>query len=265
MNKSVNKYFLPLTVLFFFGSMLITPLNMRAQEEGSGVKKFRFGLSGSSSIGWLKPDNENMNRNGVGLGLSYGLNGDILLSDNIAVNTGIDLPTYRGGVSFKFDTILIPYIDTSGNKQFTVLGGTSESKLRLKYVEIPFLLKMKTNEIGYITYFGLFGGRFGFNYSAVDGGEKSSTNGSTRRPYNSRDVKDNMNFFRACFSIGGGLEYSLSGTTALVGSITYNNGLSNVYKALGKDKPMTLNKDLSEGPPKKAFYNNVVLRVGILF
>ena len=44
------------------------------------------------------------------------------------------------------------------------------------------------------------------------------------------DIKDDIQMFRVGLLIGAGIEYSLSGNTAIVAGVTYNNGFTNTLR-----------------------------------
>jgi opacity protein-like surface antigen len=150
---------------------------------------------------------------------------------------------------------------------------------RLQYVEVPLTLKLRTNEIGYITYWGQFGIVPGLNINAkgddtVDFlyGKSDTGWGETDRVSFSsedEDIKNDINIFRVGLLIGAGIEYSLSGNTAVLAGITYNNGFTDV---LDGDLVVTDESDkpvFEGGNPKKnemkSMSNILQLNIGIKF
>jgi hypothetical protein len=131
-------------------------------------------------------------------------------------------------------------------------------KYVVKYIEIPLMLKMKTNEIGYITYFGQFGFGTSFNLSAKANDdfvyETTGDNETITNP--DVDVKDDVRFLKESLIIGLGIEYSLGGTTSVIAGINFNNGFSNILK--GKND---INSEIEE----EAISNYLEINVGILF
>ena len=57
----------------------------------------------------------------------------------------------------QWDESLAP-VDSSSGQIYQL----KERKYKINYVNIPLILKMKTKEIGYFTYFGEFGAVLGF-------------------------------------------------------------------------------------------------------
>ncbi|MGB4004515.1 MAG: hypothetical protein WBK81_07775, partial [Bacteroidales bacterium] len=65
-------------------------------------------------------------------------------------------------------------------------------------------------------------------------------------------ANNRISLFRATFDIGAGIEYSLGGTTALLGEIYFNNGLTNSLKEYKNIK-------------YKSILNYLMFKIGILF
>ena len=156
---------------------------------------------------------------------------------------------YRGGKLKSLDTVA------------SVINLIS-SNYKLEYIEIPLTLKMKTNEIGYFTYFGQFGldlrlkhlvkGRHSNTESTIDSLGRISPVITTNA--NGIDVKSGINSLNLSLIIAVGLEYSLGGSTTALAGITFNNGFLNVLDATA-----------SNGAKEKAISNTLGLTFGILF
>ncbi len=197
------------------------------------AQDFRFGLKVAPALAWLKPDTKGIEGNGSKLGFSYGIMTDFNFTDNYAFATGLDI-TYRGG-SLKFVTN-----DTT----------SSISDLTLQYVEIPLTMKMKTNEIGYMTYFAQFGFAPGVLIKARSDNETKIGNTTTVAKDN--DIIKDISPVNISLLISVGTEYSLGGSTSILAGVTFNNGFIDVLK----------DKDGFQG---KAIANYIALNVGVLF
>ena len=158
-----------ITALFTFPFLFSS-----AQEDIA--KNFRFGLMGNTSVGWLSPDDERkFSSAGVGLGLGWGLQMEFKLGKTTSLVTGLNLESFSAKLNFD-DADLSSYKSTyySVNEgdytewtdlttaPDTIIYQLSERKYKINYVNLPFILKMKTKEIGYFTYFGEFGAVLGF-------------------------------------------------------------------------------------------------------
>jgi hypothetical protein len=201
-------------------------------------KVFRFGLSGSAGMAWMKPDQDSLEYQGSKFGLGYGFMGEISLATNFALVTGFDV-SYMGGklqqagVEHVFDT------DT--------LSTIKNSSYKLQYLDIPLTLKMKTNEINYITYYARIGGSFGIALGGKAENEYISIDRTKNETITIDKLGSDMAFLRANFVIGAGFEYSLGGTTTALVEASFTNGLTYLLD------------------DTKAIGNFMALKVGIMF
>ncbi|NNC86695.1 MAG: PorT family protein [Bacteroidia bacterium] len=193
----------------------------------ANAQDFKFGLTASPGFAWLKPDTEGLESDGSKIAFSYGIMGDFNFADNYAFATGIEV-AYNGGKIINRDTAV-------------ALTG-AVTNFNLQYIELPVTMKMKTNEIGYLTYFGRFGFVPGYLIGAK--GETDIAGTVTEIP----DFEDDINKFNVSLLIGAGAEYSLSGETALVASVTFKNGFLDVIDG-----------------GSKAVANVIALNIGVLF
>ena len=129
------------------------------------------------------------------------------------------------------------------------------------------MLKGKTKDLNGFRYFMHFGLSAGFMYKSKVGVEEVFATG-TLNP-NISNPSDYLSSFRGAMLVGGGAEYNVSGTTALVASLTFNNGLTNFLsskgmRSLAADNP---SDDFNEnrGLEPKSIINFVMLNAGVLF
>jgi hypothetical protein len=159
-----------------------------------------------------------MKADGTRIGYTFGLMADFMLgsNQNYAFSTGL----YLNNVGGKLKQ------DITGFGQF-------KQEYKLQYVELPITIKLLTNEIGYIRYFGQLGFGAAFNISA-----KSSTTvpaGSGMVALDDEDIMDNIALFKASLIVGAGLEFNFSGSTSLMVGVNYNNGFTNILEDVKVD------------------------------
>ncbi|MGB0165925.1 MAG: porin family protein [Luteibaculum sp.] len=186
----------------------------------SAQNNFRLGLHFSPNFGWFKSDENNLENDGSVLNYSYGLITEFNLgeSQNYAVATGLSVFNQSGALKVEDE------------------NGDIEVKQRLQYLEIPAVLKLKSNEIGYLTYFGKFGLSNKFNIAAetetkFGGQENTETN------------KSDVQFYSASLLVGVGAEYNLSGNTSFLFGLDFHNGFTNLYTKdsdIGKVRPYNI-------------------------
>jgi hypothetical protein len=159
------------------------------------AQKLQFGLKFNPNIGWFKVDDKTYIENkGIGLGFSYGLTLDYHFQNNVALNIEPSQLFYNPSTEAT-DTISNAKIDT---------------KWEIRYIAIPLALKMTTSQMGKFKYYGKIGFSTGIKTSAKIEDKEASTSVAA------------MDF---AVIIGGGLQYSLGGSTALLFGATFHNGV----------------------------------------
>lgn len=269
---------------FFFAIVLGLP----AIAQDSGSKSFRFGLKAAPSLNWYTPeDSKKFENAGLNFKFAWGLITEFKLAEVASFATGLQLDNDGGKLTFKdapryvvsdeeavprnkiplsFDTLGFLNDSTGKYKEYTL----KERNYSVKYITLPAIIKMKTKEIGYLTYFGQFGVNLSFKTKGIADDEvNDGTNNVTLKDM---DISDDLQLFRTQLCIGGGAEYNISGSTSLVFGISYNRGFSNVLKK--ESEYLYTMKETVTGIGKiyessilnqKATSNNVALTVGILF
>lgn len=234
-----NLKFMKKTILF---AMLLAFVSAVYSQESQ--KKVRIGLEIAPSFSWFKSDYENVENDALKLSNRVGVNFDYNFFDNYFLSTGIFLNWQKGDLRY-YDSI-IPF---KINGQETFLNENGEDnvivKYALKYIEVPVSMKLKTNEIGYMTYFAKFGLNAAFNISAIgDANQKS---------IEEKDFSKEVNFINVGYHFGGGVEYALSSNFILTGGLTFQQGFIDVTSnTKGREKDKTI-------------INQIRLNLGILF
>lgn len=215
---------------------------------GQGV---RFGLTFSPNLSWVKPDGQDNEKTGNRFGYSFGLLVDVPIGDNenYAFATGVLLNNTGG----KFTTT--GSYDNGDTINPVVTNVDLESTYKLRYIEVPLTIKLKTNEIGYITYFGQIGFGTAFNIrSKADVETVEAITGNVTLEED-RDIGDNTNLFKASLIVGGGLEFNITGDTRLMAGIMYNGGFTNIADGVQDN----------EGKDVKVQQNYIQLSLGVYF
>lgn len=261
--------------------------------EEKEPQKLRFGIKGYSSIGWLSPENElSLTRGKLGLGFGWGLNSEFYINKTTSFRTGFSLSTYSAGLNYNdndktssagyFETY---YVDKDAEFQIWEndsiipagdLYRLNSRKYKLSYLNIPLLLKLKTKEIGFMTYYGEFGGMLGFKTKSS---VKDTRVGVYRDSLNSIRIPEHdptyeLNFddvsqpIRAGLCLGAGAEYNFSGSTALFFQINWNYFMTNMMKKEEKDnylRSFDNDENKFESVNSKSIPGSFHLTVGILF
>jgi hypothetical protein len=256
-----------------------------AQTTKTTTSKYRLGFKVSPNVSWLASDNSNMSVGDKSLQFGYGLNFDIFFAENYAIGTGLNINNTGGKYSY-FAEYTGDDIDAAGTAITNMKQvGLISRDLRLQYLQIPLTFKMKTNEIGYLTYWGQFGLGLNMNLKALSNDdidylyyqnkntfawEKSNRENST---ISSNDIKNEVNIFSSNLIFAAGVEYNLSGNTSILAGLTFQNGFTDALKGNGVVKDQSTNSPTFNGgvanAPKSfelsGLPNYVELNIGILF
>ncbi len=246
---------LPIVFLLFFANG-----SLFSQDSGNN-HLFHFGLKVSPALSWFTPSDKKFTDNGVKFGFGYGLVTEFGFTKNYAFSTGLEILNAGGKIGFPkspdstFYTVL--NTDVTPNRTDTFL--LQQRTYMLRYVNVPLLLKLKTNQIGAMTYFGQFGFDVSFKWQATSNDDVSLKGTASTR--NDVDISKDINFIRLALNVGLGAEYNLAGSTSLVFALNYNNGFTNTLKNGSK---MLFDKKFT-ALTQKAVFNYVALTVGVLF
>nr|WP_294896777.1 porin family protein [uncultured Pedobacter sp.] len=182
-------------------------------------KGFKLGITAHPNFGWIKSDVDGIKSNGLRAGFSYGLIGDFYFADNYAFSTGLKLTTING--------------QTESDR--TVDKGVQRI-YKLQYIEIPAAIKLTTNKVNGLKFYGQFGLGNAFNVGA-----KQEVKGATA----TTPDEQGTSFYRASLIIGGGAQIFVSDKTALDVGLSFNNGFTDIQKGSGTLKSSYLGLNLA--------------------
>ncbi len=215
----IKKIIISLIIIF-------SPFILNAQQRIS------FGLHADPVISWFASDIKETKNDGARPGFSFGLTYNKYFTPNYSFSTGISLIS-AGGRLISSDTTVMEF----SNFKSTVLPGKAVV-YKIKYLSIPFGLKLQTNQIGYITFFS----DLGLDPKVVIGGKADipslNISGET--------ATYELRRFNLSYHITAGIEYSLGGSTALVLGLNFDNNFLDITKDNGKQlKDIVTHKLLS--------------------
>jgi hypothetical protein len=194
-------------------------------------QKLKFSIVGDPQISWMVPDKGSISREGSVIGINVGMGMDKYFTENYAFSTGLTICNLGGKLSYP-DSIVY---------QSKIIPAQSTITYKLQYLSVPLGLKFKTNEIGYATYFA----NLGLNPMVNIRARVSDSEGVTDLDNISEDINPfNINYF-----ITLGIQYSLGGSTALIGGIGYSSGFADITKRANDNINI----------------NSVTIRLGVLF
>jgi hypothetical protein len=203
-----------LALSVFLGTMI----SLHAQSP------MKFSVHLDPQFSWFNSDDETVHPDGSILHVQAGLQMDYFFAEKYAFTLGVGINNLGGKLLYTDSTEFI----TNGESLRVSPGQTV--KLNVQYVDIPVGLKLKTEELGYTTFFF----QVGFNPMINLNAKASSDQASLDK----EDVKEDVNFFCLGYHAGLGVEYQLGGSTSLVGGVRWTAGLTDVTKNDGANVKM---------------------------
>ncbi len=181
------------------------------QREG----RTRLSFVLNPQVSWIKSDIENVDSRGSMAGYNFGVVADRFFAENYAFSTGLTVNTTGG--KLKYTTAENEIISTD---------------YRLRYLEVPFGLKLRSNDFRRTAFYGRFGLASQFNIRAKDDNDLS--------------LSSQVRFIDFSYHLGAGIEYSLGGSNALMFGVLFNNGINDITKRSGFNDKAILNRFVFE-------------------
>ena len=202
----------PIVVLI---TLILSCNFIKSQERGHT----RISLVLEPVISWMKSDYQslmkynNATSKGALPGYNFGIKIDHFFGDNYAFATGLTVNTAGGKIGYPPQSEMMPYeIQT----------------YRLKHIEIPLGLRLRSSDFHRFNIYGRFGLSPQFNIKASD------RDGNT--------IRSEIRLFDLSYHLGGGVEYSLGGRNALMAGVIFNNGFVDITKKDGFEDKTIMNR-----------------------
>lgn len=202
-----------------------------------GKTRMQLSFTGSPSVNWMSTNNRFAYSEKLVLGYDFGLSGDIFFTENerYSVITGLQILNTGGAISYRTSA---PF-EFSGS---TLLAST-QIRYRLRYVEIPLAIKLKTDQFNRVRYWGQFG-----LSTMINIGANGDSNDGTFRKSN---INDEINLFNVAMNVGAGFDFDLGGNNSVTAGLIFQNGLIDVTT----DNYFT----------DKTIINSIKIRLGLIF
>jgi hypothetical protein len=215
-----------LLILTFLGALL----SLSAQST-----RVKFNVEFDPQSVWFSSDDASVKPDGAIIHLHAGLNMDYYFSEKYAFVLGVGINNLGGNLLYADST----EFNSKGESLWIEQG--QSVKLNLQYIDIPIGLKLKTDEMGYATYFL----QLGFNPMINLNAKASSEEASLEK----EDIKESINTFYLGYHVGIGIEYNLGGSTSLIGGIRWSSGFT----------------DVTNNDRANITLNSISLHLGVLF
>ena len=259
-------------IVFLLVGLVVSTM-ISAQE-----KSYKIGVKFSPSVGYMKTASSDISTNGLSVRLGYGLMVDRMFSEKYGFGFGLNMIEFAGHAEY---TRLYEVSNMAPTIQYV-----KRDYEKIKYIELPITLKLRTSLMGKFTYWGQFGLGLGYLYSAYSDEELTDlyrkTDAANNGPFtrvsnavienNGQSVRGEFNPFRASMIIALGAESVISQSTLFTYGVTYNGGLLSMYGANEKvvkysEGAVSFENDAKTPVfgDKKVMLNQVQLNVGIIF
>ncbi len=221
----------------------------------------RFGFQLSPTFNWMNTTTNRINQSGTNLGVKLGMIGEFYFRENYAFSSGIGFAFNSGG-TLQHEVGGKYWTKSELSTTLDTLPQGVKLKYGLQYVEIPIGLKMRTREFGYLRYFAEPGLVLGFR-SQSKGKIEGVGVGDEGKDIN---IRKEVNAINLSWGISGGIEYTLSESTSLVGGVGIQIGFTDATDDNGT--PFDPRRNWPDSNPRedsKGKVNAFVIKLGVIF
>ena len=215
--------------------ILVTTLILGAFISIYAQNPIKFSVQVDPQFAWFNSDDNAVKPNGSIFHMQVGLQMDYFFAENYAFALGVGINNLGGNLLYSDST------EFSSKGEALLVEPGQSVKMNLQYIDIPIGLKLKTEELGYATFFL----QLGFNPMININSKASTDDGAMDK----EDIRENIHLFNLGYHAGIGLEYQLGGSTALVGGLRWSAGLT----------------DVSDNDRANVKTNALTIHIGVLF
>lgn len=177
---------------------------------------YDISVYGEPHVSWITSNSGNVTNNGTVMQLNAGIELDLYFAQNYAFSLGICMQNTGGKLLYTTATQLLQDGDTLS------LAGGSPMKHSLHYVGLPIGLKLKSEELGYTTFY--------FHSGLIPMFSTGANTSSESLGIPRKNISSEINLFNLNYFIELGIEYRLGGNTALKVGMKWSAGIIDVTK-----------------------------------
>ena len=220
----------------------------------------RFGIQLSPTISSIESEDNLINSNGSNVGLKFGTILEWYLSPNISMNTGLNFSFNEGGkLRYDFGGDLLAGNDLSSENLHELPDGIN-IRYNIKYIEVPFHLKLRTNEKNQLRYYAALPIiNFAFRTKAranLQGGDID---------IKEENINNAVSFINISYGLGGGVEYSLNEDLSLQVGLHWMQSFFDVISNNGLQRINEGGSISIKNEDSLARLSSINLRIAILF
>ncbi len=193
------------------------------------AQDLRYGVYVSPLISWFKTDIDEVKNDGSRAGINLFITVEKELTRSWSFTSGLGYITTGGRLkSTQPEVFRFP--------DFTATVAAGEPVIyHIQYITIPVGLRIKTEEIGYLRYFG----EFGLDPKVVVSGKADIPSAGIKGKAAMTEIRR----FNAGYHLLGGIDYSIDGSTSLILGLEFENNFFDITKDIdGQEKDRTSQK-----------------------
>jgi hypothetical protein len=186
------------------------------------AQDYRYGVYVAPVISWFKTDVEEVKNQGARAGFNFSISAERHLTDNWHFTSGLafinasarltsTIPSY-----FRFPTYT------------SIVAAGDPVIYRLQYISMPVGIKIKTSEIGYLTYFA----EFGLDPKIVIRGRADIPSINIK----GENAMTEIRRFNFGYHLTGGADFSIDGNTSLILGISFESNIFDITKEYDSQK-----------------------------
>jgi hypothetical protein len=258
-----------------------TVLNAQEAEE----KNVLAGLNFWSGLNFTQPQTNTL-ESSTGSDIGVGIAVDWHFADNFALSTGAGFEFNRFNHKFLRETYL-DYNDKDilqrGNEDdenFETVNTEGTFDLdnrtyRLRYINIPTMIRFQTNYMGYMRYFAKAGAIHNIRARVRTDNFGVNTDDASITELEDMITPGDISFYKLTVGFSFGAEWNFAGSTCLYGDLGYYFGVTELHQQSAITGDDTRNNHLYDDPSlakaareyfsPTAQQSQLLLRVGILF
>lgn len=230
-------------------------------EAQHSYRDLRIGFHLSPSFNWMGSQNNKINSVKSKVGLHTGIMGEWYFKENYALTSGIGFAFGTGGTLQHEMGGQYWRLSNLGDA-YNEMPAEVKLKYRVQYLEIPFGLKLKTSQVGYLSYFIEPGLVFDIRTEAKGKIIGAGLPSATEIFY----IKKEVNGVALAYRLGAGGQYQINQQMSLIFGLYFQKTFTDVTNNTG------IVFDPSRGWPDREplenaidSQNSLIIRIGILF
>jgi hypothetical protein len=195
------------------------------------AQDYRYGIYVSPLISWFRTDIDEVKNEGARAGFDFFITAERNLTRNWSFTSGLGFISSSGRLKSS-NPAFFRFPD------FTTTVAAGEPVIyKIHYVTVPVGIKIKTDEIGYLTYFA----EFGLDPKVVVSGKADIPSAHIK----GKKAMTEIRRFNLGYHLNAGVDYSIDGSTSLIFGLGFENNFFDITKDIdGQERDRTSQKFL---------------------